>query len=629
MSSAGAGEALDPGEQAALLGVVALVAGAGLILAAGHLSAFLFEGGWPSYPAGEIPGVIGRAVTTPLDPGSAWDPVNQGTTTPGPAAWWVTFLVLVGLVAGGVWLATRSVWRRTTTTAATESTGIPTVRQKDLRRLNMARDDPGELVVGAVEGHEVALKSHRSLLVLGPVRSGKTAALTVPALLEWPGPVVATSTSGDLIDRTMGWRSRQGDVHVYDPTDATRYRASGWSPLARCSTWIGATHTAWDLAMAGKASIDKTTEVGELWFSSAARSLAPYLFAAAETSRTMEDVARWIDNEERDDVLAELRAVEPDAAVAHAATFRREGEARNSLFFVMRNIVGAYLDPVVGRSARRHEIECDELLDGGPHTLYVIAPHHDQARMRPLFAALIRQMLGAVHHRVAETRRPLDAPLLVVLDDAADIAPVEDLPTLAATSAAAGMQLVTVFRDLSQIEVRHGHDAAAVVGNHQAKLLLPGAGTVDAIDLAGQLTGAGSQGAATATHWGLAPELATRMPADEAVFLHGDTPPIRVRLRPWYKSRELRRRAGVSQDALSPAPDAGDGATRAQPFDPSFAPAGPILDPIPGSPPFDPAQSTPDPETHLVPPHFPPNVSALDTARARLRRRRRTPSDDG
>ncbi|HEX8802689.1 MAG TPA: type IV secretory system conjugative DNA transfer family protein, partial [Acidimicrobiales bacterium] len=600
-NGAGATGIDDPAERAVLVGLAVAGVWTALVLATGHLSAFLFNGGWPSYPAAEVPGILWRAFTTPLDPGSAWDEVNTGTDPPGPLAWWFTFVLLAAAVAGIAFLVQRARQRR----AVSEVAGIRTASQRDVKKMDIARKDPGQLVVGTAGGHEIALKDHHSLLVLGPMRSGKTSAVTIPAVLEWPGPVVATSTAGDLVDHTIGWRSRQGDVHVFDPARATRHHTSGWTPLTTCRTWAGATRTAWDLAMAGKAAVGAAAGVGEFWFSSAARSLAPYLFAAAESSRTMEDVAHWIDAEERDEVLAELRTLEPDAAVAHAATFRREAAARSSLFHVMQQIVGAYLDPSVAASARTHEIEVEELLDGDPHTLYIVSPHHDRARVRPLFAAVVRQMLGAVHDKVARTRRPLDSPLLLVLDDAAEIAPVEDLPTLAATSAAAGVQVVTVFQDLTQIEIRHGDDAAAVITKHRAKLLLPGAGGVDAVDLAERLgtdEGAGGRTGAISARPALSPDVVRQLPADEAVLLYDDRAPLRVKLRHWNKNRELRRRAGVAQDALTP----GDGRER-EPTSPfptaAAAPEPMIINPVPTPPPVDLAALDDEipTDTYLVP----------------------------
>ncbi|MGH9188162.1 MAG: type IV secretory system conjugative DNA transfer family protein, partial [Acidimicrobiales bacterium] len=387
----------------------------------------------------------------------------------------------------------------------------------------------------------------------------------MPAILEWPGPVVATSTKGDLVDDTIGWRSRLGEVHVFDPSASTRYQASGWSPLASATTWRDAGRSAWDLAMSGKAAVGGGMSLADFWFNSAAKSLAPYLFAAAKTGRSIADVARWIDAEERDEVLVMLRGLHPDAALAHQATFRREDRARSSLFQVMQQILGVYLDPAVARSAERSDINATELLDGTPSTLYLTSPYLDQARFRPLFATVVRQVITAVYEHVAATGRPLDPPLLMVLDEAANIAPVDDLATVASTAAAMGLQLVTVFQDLSQIKVRYGDAAGTVINNHRATLFLPGIKCLDTLDLASRLigdheidrdsitTGAdGRRSSTTAAHWRrlLPGELARTMRDRDGVLVYGNLPPIRLRLRPWFDSHRLRRRASLQPDTL-------------------------------------------------------------------------------
>ena len=51
----------------------------------------------------------------------------------------------------------------------------------------------------------------------------------------------------------------------------------------------------------------------------------------------------------------------------------------------------------------------------------------------------------------ATVGRPLDPPLLVVLDEAAHIAPLPELDGLAATCASHGIQIVTIWQDLAQV----------------------------------------------------------------------------------------------------------------------------------------------------------------------------------
>ena len=70
--------------------------------------------------------------------------------------------------------------------------------------------------------------------------------------------------------------------------------------------------------------------------------------------------------------------------------------------------------------------------------------------------------------------RPLDPPLLVVLDEAASVAPLADLDRVVATAAGHGVQLVTVWQDLAQVESRYGGRWATVVNNHRAKLICSG-----------------------------------------------------------------------------------------------------------------------------------------------------------
>ena len=89
-------------------------------------------------------------------------------------------------------------------------------------------------------------------------------------------------------------------------------------------------------------------------------------------------------------------------------------------------------------------------------TLYLSATVREQRRLRPLFVALIESVVEEAYARSAATGRPLDPPLLVVLDEAANIAPLPDLDVIASTGAGHGVQLLTVLQDLAQAHDRWG-----------------------------------------------------------------------------------------------------------------------------------------------------------------------------
>lgn len=545
-----------------IVAVVAVV----LILVTGHLSALVFDGGWPRYRAGDIPRVLWGVVDRPGDPGRAWDPFNRGADPPGPVAWWATLAAIVG--AGG----TPVMWAHRARQRGRRYQTSHWAERHELSQLRVRSRCEGRLVVGTADRRPIAVEARHSLLVFGPSHSGKTTTTAIPAILGWPGPVVATTVKDDLITDTRGWRAGLGDVMVYDPADISAYAGSGWSPLAGVVDGASASKAAWEMSMATKSAIGSGVNLAKLWFTSAAKCFAPYLLAAAVSGRGMDDVARWVDAEERHEVLALLGATHRDAGLAHEATFRRDDKARSSLFQCMQLMTTAYLDPAVATSAATSDIVAARLLDGGSHTLYVSSPPKDQDRLRPLFATLVGQVIGAVYEHAAATRAPLVAPLLLVLDEAANIAPVDDLATIASTAASMGLQMVTVFQDLAQIRLRYEGAADTIVNNHRAKLLLPGASDLGTLELFSRLAGeeevdrasvttdgSGRRSATTAGQFRrlLPVEAARELESGHGVMIYGSLPAIRLRLRPWYKDRRLRtraRRTTAAHLAPSPAP---------------------------------------------------------------------------
>ena len=99
--------------------------------------------------------------------------------------------------------------------------GARWARRGDLRELRVRRPERGRVILGRHEGALVAAEPRASVMVVAPAQAGKTTGLVVPALLEWDGPVLATSVKGDLTHDTYAARSLQGDVRVFDPTGST------------------------------------------------------------------------------------------------------------------------------------------------------------------------------------------------------------------------------------------------------------------------------------------------------------------------------------------------------------------------------------------------------------------------
>ena len=219
----------------------------------------------------------------------------------------------------------------------------------------------------------------------------------------------------------------------------------------------------------------------------------------------------------------------------------------------------AYVDPGVLASAMTAELRAERLLDGGWHTAYLCAPAHEQRRLQPLFATLVQEIVAHAYDRTTETGKPLDPPLLLVLDECANIAPLRDLATLASTGAGQGIQLVSVFQDMAQIYAVYGRDRApTIVSNHRAKVILSGIADPQTLDYLARLLGdeevphdlfdfehrRATRRRESVRYRHLAPANVLReMRPGHGVLVYGHLAPARIALRPWFKDRQLRHLA--------------------------------------------------------------------------------------
>jgi type IV secretion system protein VirD4 len=311
-------------------------------------------------------------------------------------------------------------------------------------------------------------------------------------------------------------------------------------------------------------------EDAAFWYASAEKLLAPLLLAAATAGVEMADVVRWIDDEELHEPLLALElAGIPDALRAARTSFGREERQRSSVFATAETIVAGFGDPNVAASSYVSGVDPAALVDGSARTLYCCAPAREQERLRPVFVALLRQVIDTAFERSARIGRPLDPPLLLVLDEAANIAPLADLDTIVSTAAGHGIQLVTVWQDFAQIEARYGRRWPTIVNNHRGKVLCPGSADPLTLDHMSALIGdderqdrsttVGDDGRWSSTETAslrrVAPSAMLRkLSPGEAVVVYGALPPARVRLRPFFANLRTsgKRRGGKS--SIAPAP---------------------------------------------------------------------------
>ncbi len=519
------------------------------------------------------------------DPRSAWPP-ELAARLPGPVLYWAaTVMVLSAAVVAGV--GAYKVFRSPVEPLdRRKRAGVSAqgrlARPSDLHALLVRRPQPGRFVLGRV-GHRLiaaeatTTKGRRrrqtagrgAVMPVGPSRSGKTTSI-INGIFQWEHPAILVSLKGDFLDVTKAWRGSLGEVRVFDPSGVTGHESATWSPLRSATTVSGAVRAARQIAEA--APRQQSAEHGDFWANMAESLLAALLVVAANSEgRTFADIVGWVVGTDVPgenfvgEVQPLMRALKADGDPGHkeAGTFATtvlEGLWRNdhrtvsSVYATARTMVWPWIDPLVARSTASCTIDLDWLLEKN-NTLYVCIPLNDQHRLRPVLGGLLNDLVGQAFERFVRTNKPLDPPLLLVIDEAATLRP-DQLPSWAATLSGIGVQLVTAWQSIAQIEAAYGRQSQAILTNHLTKLFFPGMSDAAGLEYLSRLLGdehvpsrlgsqAGSDGQRPSimTVPVIPPAALRQMRTGDALLVHATLPPAHVRVRPWYRDRRLRRRA--------------------------------------------------------------------------------------
>jgi type IV secretion system protein VirD4 len=551
-----------PSELVVLVAIFSVLALTAFVWLWGGLAGAVFGAGWPAIGSEQLPGILARLPARLSEPARAW-PDSVRAELPGSTGFYASFALLASS-AGLLAFSLVRVGRRHRV-----APGASWARRGDLRGLcsRPLEGHRGRLALGRHRGRVLRAEHRHALVAFGPPQSGKSSGLAIPALLEWEGPAVASSIKTDLLHATLSRRRALGEVFVFDPFELAGAQSNTWSPLHGACTWDGALEVAWRLAAAGELD-QRGVEGGDFWALAAEQRLAPLLYAAAATGAGMDVVVRWVYGQggrELDRTLLELSGSAPEDSEregAHAAydavrAFESQADrTRSSIEATAQALLRAYRFTRVARSARSCQITADRLLEQ-PRTLYLIGDAKASKLLRPIFVALLSEVVDRAYERATRGGGRLELPLLLCLDEAGNVAPLPNLAEIASTAPSHNIQLVSIFHDLAQARSRYSRQAETVVNSHRARMLLPGVADLGTLQYFADLTGeeeapdrsytSGSGGTTRSVARRRRPLIAAealrRLRGGYALLLYGRMPPVQVGLRLWFNDRRLRRLA--------------------------------------------------------------------------------------
>jgi len=420
-------------------------------------------------------------------------------------------------------------------------------------------------------------------------RSGKTTSQAIPFVLSAPGAVIATSNKSDLWAATAALRAAGGGrAWLFDPQRITYQPQAWWWDLLRGLRTVEDAHR-----LAGHFVLTVADEHRrDLWGPAAQDLLAALFLAAASSGHTLHDVAGWL-NEPAVPTPIELLSDAGFTAMAASLRGAQNGaaETRDGIYQTARTAAKAMTDPEIMAWVTPPALGTLPVFDpdafaASRDTLYLLSKSRSAAA--PLIAALSDTAMRAAERRAERLGGRLDPPLVVPLDEAANICRIADLPDLYSHLGSRGIIPVTILQSYEQgVTVWGEHGMAALWGAATKKII--GAG-VDSPRLARDLAtlvgqhdvpvrtlsygdGRASESVSLRRQDILEPAAIRALPPGTALLLATGIKPALIHLTPWYagpRATQITQALRAAEEQIRERAIDADPWLRDQPADPPF-----------------------------------------------------------
>ena len=321
------------------------------------------------------------------------------------------------------------------------------------------------------------------ILAVAPPQTGKTAWAS-GAVIDAPGPCVATSTRADIYRHTAPLRARRGPLYVLNPEGLGGVPSTfRWSPISGCHNPAVAIDRAGYLLAGSPATAGIKDR--NFWEGSAHKLLRCLLYAAAVGRLTMEDLAGWVGNPDDDEPLRILRryqATPPGWARDLAQVLKAPDDTRESVYLTLSLTFEFMAEPALAEACMPESEEAGfnvARFIKRRGTLYLLGSDRRHGSLSALFSALTGHLFTEAK-RLASQRpnERLDPPLLLALDEAALICPVP-LDRWTSDAGGRGIPILMAVQSPSQLKDRWGeHGGETIWSNSNVKLVFGGL-TVD------------------------------------------------------------------------------------------------------------------------------------------------------
>ncbi|MGY4968324.1 type IV secretory system conjugative DNA transfer family protein [Streptomyces nigrescens] len=388
------------------------------------------------------------------------------------------------------------------------------------------------------------------VFIMAP-RSGKTTSIAIPTVLNAPGPVLFTSNKAahDAYTATLEARAKVGTTWTMDPQQiAHASRDMWWDILANARTLEGANRLAGHFV---SATVDAAQQ-NDFWSKAAQNVLSQLMLAAANDGRPITDVMQWLAFPSDRTPLDLLRDHGyPAVAAQLSGTISGPPETRDGIFETARQYAACLLNSEIAAWVTPQK-DLPEFRPAdfvrGRDTLYLLSKDGGGGA-GALIAACADSVMLAATAQAERTGGRLDPPLVAILDEAANVCKIQDLPDLYSHLGSRGVQVLTILQSYQQGKRVWGDTGMDSLWS-AATIKLAGPG-IDDMDFADRLsrmvgerdvetvsTSTSESGTSTSVSMRqeriLPPEKIRAMPKGSGLLFATGLPGAMLAMRPWY-----------------------------------------------------------------------------------------------
>jgi type IV secretory pathway TraG/TraD family ATPase VirD4 len=310
-------------------------------------------------------------------------------------------------------------------------------------------------------------RSAAHVLVSAPTETGKTRMVLAPAAVLWTGPAIIVSSKDDLFQLVMQRRFGPNALIDLRPDYEAVYPdipMMGFDPTKMIHTpdqAVTAANTMMQMSAVGLGSgADQVSDAG-IWESNTEGPLAAMLYAAAKNDLGMDWVLLAVDNMEftEEGTLAlepgwqQAAELVQDMPLFHNAlrrTLKMDPKQRDSIALTMRKAVMPWMR--LSLRGVSHEAFSEDFLDDPNATLYVLSS--PEGAIAGAAVTLLENVIKLWRAKTA--RQEMRHRLLIIVDEATNVAPMPALRRHIGEGRGLGVNLLLAVQASCQFDTVYG-----------------------------------------------------------------------------------------------------------------------------------------------------------------------------